>query len=342
MKDNIYNIMFITAKNENVCMTVRGSLLSRENIIKPLEGTLQNTLNGSDSESFAMSMLILACRGEGHWGSREEDNSKIDMIFSFEHPWAKNERLTVLTQVKSGESYGKINTNGFTLKRPAKKLAYRTTHHICVIWVDRKENRAFWAYIHPDTTKGGQDYGGHHEISPCTIYDLARCMSLVRKGNVGGKGITIKTQASSLTERRKIAKSFYSKTNNINSPVLGKVELTRIGWRHMFRSGRSSTNKDSSLNIIPYLNIILIKRPSTHAITSNSEFKRNGYSYQIREHLLKYEDIKAPDFDKQKMITCCAHIRLVEEIRFPQHWKGAAMLSQLVQRRVVLKSAYYK
>lgn len=70
-------------------MTVRGSLLSRENIIKFLEGTLQNTLNGSDSESFTMSMLILACRGEGHWGSREEDNSKIDMIFSFEHPWVK-------------------------------------------------------------------------------------------------------------------------------------------------------------------------------------------------------------------------------------------------------------
>ena len=156
---------------------VRSLLLSRP-LPTPLQGRPQNPINGSDSESYVLAKIVLACRGEGHWGSREEDNSKIDLFFSAEHPWVKRERLIILTQVKSGESFGSTLSHGFKLKAKAKSAAIRTTHPVCVVWVDRDINRIFWAYVHPATTASDQEYGAYHEVAPPMIYDLARCAAI--------------------------------------------------------------------------------------------------------------------------------------------------------------------
>ncbi|NVJ61503.1 MAG: hypothetical protein HWE27_13990 [Gammaproteobacteria bacterium] len=302
----------------------------------------RNLINGSDAESYAMAKFLLACRGEGCWGSREEDNSKIDLIFSFEHPWSKGERSLVLTQVKSGASYGRVSDHGFELKARAKKLAIRTSHSICVVWVDRDSNKLFWAYIHPEVSVRNQQYGVHHEVSPATVFDLARCMSRVNAGTRGAKGLIIRARSSGVTDRRKKVKKAYKSFSTINSPVLGTIYLTRLAWRHMFRSGRREENKASSLNIIPYLNRLLIRSPSDHAITESRRFSSRGFSYQIREHLLKFEGLALSTKDNENEKDLVAYVRLIEEIKYPNNWEEKAMLSQQIERRVVLKSAYYK
>jgi len=318
------------------------SLLASFPIYEPSEGRSKNSVNGSDAESYAMSKFILACRGEGHWGSREDDNSKIDLIFSFEHPWFQSERMMVLSQVKSGSSYGALTTAGFELKGRAKAAASRSSHDICVVWIERNERKAFWTYIHPESASRTQKYGLYHEVSPATRYDLARCMSQARSGFQGAKGLHIWRRATAISARRRFVKARYKELEIIKSPVLGEVELSRLGWRHMFRSGRRKDNKATSLDIIPYLNRLLPRWPSTHAITASSTFSAKGYTYQVREHLLKFHGLTVSfpgDTEKREF---CAHIRVIEEIRYPQDWESIVMLSQQVSRRVVLKSAYYK
>lgn len=318
------------------------SLLLSSQYIFPLQDRAHNAINGSDSESYAMAKFLLACRGEGFWGSREEDSSKIDLIFSFEHPWFKGERSLVLTQVKSGASYGRMYDKGFELKARAKKSAIRTSHSVCVVWVDRDCNKLFWAYIHPETSVRNQRYGAHHEVCPATVFDLARCMSGVNTGTRGARGLIIRKRSSGVTDRRKKVKEAYKSFSTVNSPVLGTIHLTRLGWRHMFRSGRREENKASSLNIIPYLNILLTRSPSDHVITESSRFSNRGFSYQIREHLLKYEGLALSTKNNGSEKDLVAYIRLIEEIKYPDNWEEKAMLSQQVARRVVLKSAYYK
>lgn len=318
------------------------SLLASSPIVDPEESRSKNSINGSDSESYAMARFILACRGEGHWGSREDDNSKIDLIFSFDHPWIRGERAMVLAQVKSGDSYGALTPSGFELKGRAKAAASRSSHDICVVWVDRNERKAFWAYIHPDSASRTQKYGSHHEVSPATRFDIARCMSHARSGFQGAKGLHIRRRTSAISARRSSVKIRYRNISKVKSPVLGEIELTRLGWRHMFRSGRRKENKATSLDIIPYLNRLLSRWPSSHAITESSNFSVNGYTYQVREHLLKFNGLIVSLKGEKSENDYCAHVRIIEEIRYPNDWESAVMLSQQVSRRVVLKSAYYK
>lgn len=320
---------------------MRSLLLSRP-AATPLQGRAQNPINGSDSESYAMAKVVLACRGEGHWGSREEDNSKIDMFFSAPHPWHKRERLIVLAQIKSGPSFGTALTNGFKLTGAAKGAAIRTNHGVCVAWVDRDANRIFWAYVHPTTTTRPQEYGAYHEVAPPMLYDLARCAGLKRPGSNGGRGIIVRQRSSALSVRRKRVKATYQRFDKVLSPALGFIELTRLGWRHMFRKGRREESKARSLDLIPYLNKLLEQWPSAHAITEHKTFESNGYVYRVCEHLMKFDQVQIQSNRAADPERAVAHIRVVEEIRYPQNWDANVMLSQLVSRRVALLTAYWK
>lgn len=292
-----------------------------------------------------MAKIILACRGEGQWGSRQDDSSKIDLIFTTEHPWHAGERMLVLCQVKSGVTYGAIQKNGsgFKLMGAAKSAAKRSSHDICVVWVDRDTDRAFWAYIHPNSKSDVQAYGLNHEVSPAMVWDLARCMAGRNSwGGQGGAGVVLPADTSQFKVRRKFALEIYKRQKVVQSPILGNIELTRYGWRHMFRSSRASKNKNSSLNIIPRLHAILNQKPSVVAITSCRIYDRGNNSHRVCEYLLKYGNVtifKKHDSDTRGVTV---HIRVVEEVRYPRDWTSKAMLSQSIERRVVLKSAYYK
>ena len=250
--------------------------------------------------------------------------------------------MIVSAQVKSGLTYGETSGAGFKLKRTAKEGVRRTSHDICAIWVDRDGDRVFWAYLHPNSSTAPQIYGQHHEVSPAMRYDLGRFRGRNASIPVGGKGVIIASKAgSSFRASRKIALSHYRALTPVKSPVMGDIEFTRIGWRHMFRRSRAALNKAASIEIVPHLQRILSQRPSAHTVTLIGIENNGGYEHRICEHLLKFDQVL---IDKpgtaRKRVT--AHFRLVEDIRYYEKWKESAMLSQQVERRVVLKSAYYK
>lgn len=292
-----------------------------------------------------MAKVILACRAEGKWGSRQDDNSKIDLVFTADHPWHIGERMLILCQVKSGGSYGSVIANdaGFKLMGSAKSAAKRSSHDICVVWVDRDTDRAFWAYIHPNSRSDVQIYGLNHEVSPAMVWDLARCMAGRNFwGGQGGTGVVIPEELCHVKARRQSALKLYRQVKQVKSPVLGNIEFTRFGWRHMFRRSRASSNKNSSLNTIPRLPAILAQKPSAVAITSFDIYRRGEQEHRLCEYLLKYDRVKlsCKATTTSKVVT--VHVRAVEEVRYPSDWVNKAMRAQSVERRVVLKSAYYK
>ncbi len=318
------------------------SLLKSKRVLAPDQSVSSNSLNGSDAETLAASLMVTACRGEVCWGSREEDNSKIDLILSVEHPWHSKERMLVLVQVKSGEAYGAQIYKGFKLKSAAIKAAKRTSHSVCIVWVCRDSNQAFWAYIHPNSQASPRDYSQYHQVSPATLYDLARCMSKNTTNASGGNGVIIRQRVGNLTNRRKHVSTIYKNQNAIFSPALGTIEITRFGWRHMFRANRSAAYKQTSLDLIPYLERVISQSPTDHAITSYNEWESNGFIYRSTEHLLKYGRVMYSAKQKSERQPTTVVIKAIEEIRYPKNWQSNAMLSQCIDRRVVLKSAYYK
>lgn len=318
------------------------SLLKSSTPHKPKQGRAQNAINGSDAESFALARIVLACRGEGHWGSREEDNSKIDLILSSEHPWSKGERMLLLCQVKSGKSFGERLGEGFLLKAAAKKAAKRTTHNICVVWVDRDDDEIFWADLNPQSNLDTQLYGSHHKVTPAMAFDLARSSSELVNANIGGKGLTIPQTAGAVSMRRRSALNTYRSLGKLHSPVLGDIEMTRYGWRHMFRRSRAAENKSASIDLIPHLPKLVTRCPSRSTVTATNYYSTGEYEYRSCDHLLEFDGMRVLALGNPIQKSARAYIKVTEEIRYPTDWASRAMLSQVVDRRVVLKSAYYK
>ncbi|MTG99104.1 hypothetical protein GJV76_13340 [Myroides sp. BIT-d1] len=317
-------------------------LFKKTRLPVPQQNTNNNIDNGNDAEILAASLLLKSIGAEISWSSRNEDSRKIDLICSYDHPWVKKERLIFFIQVKSGRKFGRIKENGFTLLASAKKAAQRTSHSICIIWIERDTNKSFWAYIHPFSTKTSQKYSNYHLITPAMRFDIARCQAKSINGISEGKGIILKKLKGDLNTKRKYALSNYKRLKSIEifNPNLGKIEFTRIGWRHMFRKQRNSEHKEKSFTTIPYLDKILLQKPTTIYITEHLQENLNEFEYRICEYVLTYEKVKIELAGSIETIN--VNIRLLEEIRWPMNWLNNPMLTQMVERRVVLLNAYYK
>jgi len=310
---------------------------------EPDDGVGSNQQNGNEAEILGAANLLRAMGAEVSWGSRNEDNRKIDLIASYDHPWIKRERILILVQVKSGSTYGVKEPDGFKLLSAAKKAVMRISHPICLIWIDRKTQSNYWAYIHPNSTPTNQTYKDNHLISPPMRFDIARSQSKFIPIKQGGKGVLMPYgDFSDLKKRRSKVLSEYKSLKNLNlvNPNLGKVEITRIGWRHMFRKNRAATNKESSLIVIPYLKNIIQDKPSTIYVSDIKTKTLNNYKYRRSEYILSYADVKL--FRDKKTTKVKVVIRLIEEIRWPEDWALNAYLGQLIERKVSLLSSYYK
>lgn len=316
------------------------SLLKYKPLSERLETVQQNIDNGNDAEVLAASFLIMAIGAEISWGSRNEDGRKIDLICSYDHPWVNKERFIFFIQVKSGESFGEKLTEGFKLKTIAINAAKRTTHPVCVIWIDRKSNESFWAYIHPNSVSKPQTYGNNHLVSPAMRYDLARCQSQFTPQKKGGTGIIIHENDKDLKLIRKNSLTKYKTYQNkgLYSPILGDIEVSRVGWRHMFRKSRAKTNKTKSYTTIKYLDKIIIDLPTEIYISKCDFSQQSNYKYRTSEYVLVYDQVK--EYNNPKKIKVV--IRLVEEIRWPMEWSKNSTLTQFVDRRTILLSCYYK
>ncbi len=301
-----------------------------------------SAINGSDAEKLAASNLITACSAEVKWGSRNEDNRKVDLFLSFDHPWIGKELLIVLSQIKSRNSYGKISGNAFTLKRKAISKSIRTSHAICLIWVDQKTGKNYWAYIHPNSKVLTKKFGSNHEVSPCLKYDLARCISKTTSNPKINYGIIIKNispdNSINIKELRKRIRTTYRSIESVKSPILGDIQFTRLGWRHMFRKSRKGIYKHNSIEIIPYLKRLLEKHPTQHWVSNTNTYKQKNYEFRTTTYILSFNNIK---LSKNKR-ECKINVKLIEEIGYPIDWKSETLLSQKIVRRVVFQSCNYK
>ncbi|HEV8513581.1 MAG TPA: hypothetical protein VGQ59_09895 [Cyclobacteriaceae bacterium] len=298
-----------------------------------------NPQNGNNAEEFAASNVINAFNAELRWGSRNEDNKKIDLILSFDHPWKSTERIILLVQIKSGNSYGRIEEENLVLKKRAFAEVKRHLNSICLFWVDNASSNVGWAYIHPNTSTRITRFGKNHFLNPSIRFEIARCITKnysFKKS--GGTGIHLKdiTRSTTVSSLRKDVRTIYREMRRIESPLLGEIVFSSLGWKHMFRRSRRKKYKEQSLIVIPYLKNILRQLPTAHWINCLSKYTRKDFEFWQYEYVLRYENVK---FNNEK---CPVVIKIFEEIGYPFEWRSEPLLSQRVVRRVVFKSCNIK
>ena len=301
-----------------------------------------NSQNGNDCEIISAANLIQALNAEVSWGSRNQDNSKIDLLLSFNHPWIIGQRTLLLSQVKSGASFGKIEDSAIKLYSKGIKEAQKSQNNICLIWYDHLTKENYWVYIHSNTQPKKVELGKNHILSPATRFEISRCISRSSKLQYfNARGLIM--DITSIDEKplavyRKYLKSLYRNYNLINNPLYGKIEITNYGWQHMFRKSRIKKYKRESLIILPYLKQLLTYQPDRHWIISFLKDTHNDFSILRYEHVLRYENIKSNINNEVYEVV----IKLIEEIAFPTEWKKENLLSQKIFRKVVFKSCSMK
>lgn len=316
---------------------------------KPKDDRPHNAINGHDAEAYGKSKIGMALSAEINTSSREMDNDKIDFHLNFQHPW-ESEQLILHFQAKSGEAYGEeISEERFKLIKKVIENQRKATRSTCIIWVSRTTNNVYWSYVHTNSVLETTEYGIHHQVTPATKYDLVRCFEQHNSRHIplkGAKGIVIRPLKKTFSENREHAKLKYRtlKKSNILNPVLGKIECTRLAWRHITRKDRKNEFKITSFNTASYLKSVLNTLPSTIALLNcKYEMSKNNIT-RTTEYILKYEavmlSVNTSTGPRKKPITVV--VRTIETIIYPINWTEDSQLSQTVKRAVTLKSFYYK
>jgi len=302
-----------------------------------------NPQNGNDSEVISASHLIQALNAELSWGSRNEDNSKIDLLLSFNHPWINGKRTFLLSQVKSGSSFGKVDKNKIKLYARGIKEAQKSQNDICLIWYDHNSKENYWAYIHRNSKPKVVDLGKNHILSPATRFEISRCITRSTKFNYfNSRGLILDIRkinsTSSISDYRKQVKKRYRNIKHVENPLFGIIDITNFGWNHMFRKSRLLRYKNDSLIVIPYLKQLLSFQPDRHWIIVFDSNKHKEFTILNYEYVLRYENIKNNNNGDIYEIV----IKLIEEVVFPTNWRNENLLSQKVFRKVIFKSCSLK
>lgn len=335
------------------------NILKGHKLPKPSFDKKQNDKNGLDAERLSAAVLTMALNSRVSWASRKEDNSKIDLIISMQHPWIINRMEVVLTQVKSGFSYAKTSENPednkqkLSIDKSRFKEYLKRNHHTLICWINRATEELFWVIVKANSEYLRSEYNFSHRLTPATRYDIIRIFTTIADKN-GGVGLIFHVSNESdsysrlpyshenFRKLRKKARKAYKELQSeaIVSPLFGHVHFTRLGWRHITRTSRLNDHKISSYEILPLLRHLIERAPSKHHLQYFIEEEDEYWNYRQAEYLCQYDHVKQKK--SGKTVGTFVFVKILESIRYPRNWKSNSQLNQLIDRKVTFKSIYYK
>jgi hypothetical protein len=319
--------------------------------IKPRLDTLeQNKINGKSAERYFAALLTIALEARVFWGTRTEDDSKVDLMTVLNHPWLENRVEVIFTQVKSGLSYCEIKNKRLVVHKDKFSHLTKRNHNTLVCWSTVNNNCPYWFIIKANSSYFRTTYSEIHILNPASRFDIIRILTSTAIKN-GGKGLIFKRENSrqeysnqEFISLRVKAKRIFNdlKISELYNPLFGKIEFTRLGWRHMTRASRLNNYKIASYEIIPILKFLLSKTPSKHYLFDyeNKNDKENEYRYN--EYLMEYDNVKCYDNESGEKIEIKIYVKLLELIGYNKNWRDVANTTTETNRRVIFKSIYYK
>jgi hypothetical protein len=322
------------------------------NNISPIKLTTleKNKENGKAVERYMASLLSIALNARVSFTSRTEDDAKIDLVTLFSHPWLDNVVETIPTQVKSGSSFCSIKNDKLVLiKNKFTGLLNRNSWTL-VCWTKVENEQGYWFLIKPHAKFIKLEYNSNHIINPLTKFQLIRIMFSLGTKN-GGKGLIFNRknnrqdyQRHEYIQLRQAAKSKYYSLKNfeIINPVFGKIEFTRIGWRHITRQSRWSYFKTASFEVMKIVDNLLAVSPSEHYTLRHLTKEENGIIYIENEFLLNYSNCKVFDKEYNNNQDVEVFVKILEISGYRKDWKNSADNNNKVFRRIIFKSIYYK
>jgi hypothetical protein len=310
---------------------------------KLVETEIERADGDAGARTAAATLAIALCAETTH-STLSEDWAKVDLKIGVRSALQSSSQLTIHCQVKSGKSFRADSTTAKTITlqnidEATISSLQEGTQPALLVWVPPPPSiRVYWRIIKP---KGAQRkpirIARENYVTPSLRFDLSR-YSAYLKSNSGFPRIELPTRNPEeplLQQARGHYKQL--KSEPVYLPLVGKVEVTRLGWRHITRGSRSSTKRERSLRMIPYLRHILGYMP-TRYLTANKSITKYGSEFHESRHLIFwYKDALIVDG-----VACTALVRIREDFLYPTRWNRFRLGVNDVTQKSTILGWWYK
>lgn len=295
---------------------------------------------GEFGEQEARARLERALVGAGVRFSGASDKG-LDLIMQFEAPAPEPQPIYVAVQVKTGDSFANLHRARWHVKNidPERFRQWtRSKVPVLFVWV-RPTNPAecYWALVKRDSSREHFTIARRSVVTPPLRFDL--WLELTRDGEATKLPAELLRPPLS-TALRPHAKEYYRRHllgTEVSNPVLGAVQFTWNGWRHLTRRGRKCADIHQSLLLLPAASEAVSRASRFVGLRRLSHVVRGQWTVDTRLIALR-----GPVLYLKNRAPADLVIVVHEQIWYPTHWQSDVRLHKNTRRVATFYSIYEK
>jgi hypothetical protein len=276
--------------------------------------------DGAAGARRAAAILGIASCAETTAGSFSQDAAKVDVLLSFRNAFDPGKLVTLHAQVKSGRSYRALSSNRdtLTLNIDRETIGALTGLQVpgLLIWVPPQSmDRLYWHANHPRRPPRTPIRINRDEyLRPSIRYDLSRLAIHSAFSTSNAMQVVASRPVPVLTQRAKAAfKRLQART--LTNPLVGKVSVTRLAWRHATRRAKTKKQRLTKLLIAPYLKSFIEKPPDRFIRDQGPIISGRKRTIDTRYILCWYRSALSISGEPYSLL-----LRIRERISYPRAW----------------------
>lgn len=269
----------------------------------------------------------------------DEDAAKVDLHLTFRNAFRPNELIPLRCQVKSGASYGRKRKDHISLSidDDTKVALSGAGTPGLIAWVPPPhEDRVYWYASDPrNKRKASVKIHSNDYVRPSLRYDLSRLAVYATWTHRHSRQTVRKIDDDKILA---VAKEHYSrlKFTAVAHPLVGKLRISRLAWRHVTRRSKTTKQRHSSLLVTRYLHSFLDKVPDRFLCRRETPVQNGHRMVETRYVTCWYRDALSIDDTVHTLV-----IRIRETVSYPENWQLRALSVADIQQEATLASWWH-
>ena len=270
----------------------------------------------------------------------DEEAGKVDLRISFRHAFNPKQLLTAVAQIKSGPSYRRRTSDTRKITLQLDRETVTAMHGLAgiILWVPPSPSeRIYWYASDPRRPLSLSPRIPHSQfVRPSIRYDLTRLLEHRNWTNALPRQTVSNMDDGAVIGSAKKAYSKLKSTAVVN-PLVGRLNITRLAWRHVTRRSKVARERTLNLRATPHLPAFLTQHPTRFTVDQASIDRFGSHSRDRRYILCWYRNALVIDNKSYSLA-----VRIREEISYPTQWLQTPLSVNRIVQIATLESWWCK
>ncbi len=315
------------------------ALDARQRPVPLAKAPMSTTEVGNAGARRAAAVIGLAVCAETSHATLSEDSAKVDLKISLRHAYVRSADLTVHCQVKAGASYEEKSLDGqviaLSLDSETLSALRLGTQPAMIAWVPPRPSTHVYCQVltERDTLKSRIKMPVNSFVTPALRFEISRAHAF-REPTGPRVRVDMTPRLQGVMQR---ARTTYRQIEVIDNPMVGKLHVTRLAWRHVTRRSKIAARRTASLQAVPYLEHILKQKPDRYRLAEREFLVAGERTLERRTILLWYNDSLRLGGEVRSLM-----VRVREDVTYPRDWMMYPLSITDVQQCATLASWWCK